>query len=72
MIKEIISDGHDVVVSKMVDNLTEEQSIKIEAELIAAFGTEATGGTTNAVIPSNPKLERKRSTVRHPEKQVLG
>ena len=76
LIKEIISDGHDVVVSKMVDNLTEEQSIKIEAELIAAFGTEATGGLlTNAVIPSG-EIQNLRESLKIPsgiqEKASIG
>jgi uncharacterized protein len=36
-----------------VDNLTEAQAIKLEAELIAAFGTADTGGLlTNPVLPS--------------------
>ena len=76
LIKEIISDGQNVVVSKMVDNLTEEQSIKIEAELIAAFGTEATGGLlTNAVIPSG-EIQNLRESLKIPsgiqEKASIG
>jgi hypothetical protein len=52
-ISEIKNVGLDVVVSTLADGLSESQALKLEAELISAFGTEATGGLlTNAVIPS--------------------
>ena len=52
-IREIQSMGHEVVVSVLVDNLTEAQALKLEAELIAAFGTVDTGGILlNKVVPS--------------------
>lgn len=52
-IQEIYSAGHEVVVTVMADGLSEPQALKLEAELISAFGTEATGGMlTNSVIPS--------------------
>lgn len=52
-IAEIQEQGFDVVVSKLADELTEMQALKLEAELIAAFGTEVTGGIlTNSVQPS--------------------
>jgi len=52
-IREIHVAGHKVLVSTMVDSLSEAQAMKLEAELIAAFGTEETGGIlTNAVVPS--------------------
>jgi hypothetical protein len=51
-IREIHAAGHKVLVSTMVDSLSEAQAMKLEAELIAAFGTEETGGIlTNAVVP---------------------
>lgn len=43
-INEIQQSGHKVLVSTMVEGLTEEQAIRLEAELIAAFGTAETGG----------------------------
>jgi len=50
-IREIHAAGHKVLVSTMVDSLREAQAMKLEAELIAAFGTEETGGIlTNAVV----------------------
>lgn len=52
-IREIREEGFDVIVSVLVDNLTEAQAIKLEAELIAAFGTVDTGGILlNRVMPS--------------------
>lgn len=76
LIKEIIKDGYEVVVSKLVDNVTEEQSIKIEAELIAALGTVKTGGLlTNAVIPSG-EIQNLRDSLKIPsgiqEKASIG
>ncbi len=52
-IKEILDAGKKPIIDILVDDLTEAQALKIEAELIAAFGTEETGGVlTNAVVPS--------------------
>lgn len=52
-IKEIIASGKEPIVTTMADELTEIQAIKLEAELIAGFGLEATGGIlTNTVTPS--------------------
>ena len=52
-IKEILEAGKKPIIDILVDDLTEAQALKIEAELIAAFGTEETGGLlTNAVVPS--------------------
>lgn len=52
-IQEIENDGAKVLVARLVDALTEEQAIRLEAELIAAFGTADSGGLlTNAVLPS--------------------
>ncbi|WP_374244251.1 GIY-YIG nuclease family protein [Zoogloea sp.] len=57
-IREIEAAGAKVLVVRLVDALTEAQALRIEAELIAAFGTIETGGSlTNAVMPSG--LARK-------------
>jgi hypothetical protein len=75
-IKGIHAAGHKVLVSTMVDALTEGQAMKLEAELIAAFGTEETGGIlTNAVVPSGlGKKSRPSLVVPHGarEKAQLG
>lgn len=52
-ITEITRTGAKVLVTRLVDLLTESQALKLEAELISALGTEETGGIlTNTVMPS--------------------
>ena len=52
-IQEILNGGNEPLVHVLVENLSEEDALRLEAELIAAFGTEETGGPlTNAVVPS--------------------
>lgn len=52
-IRKIKKSGQDPIVDILVDDLTESQALKLEAELISAFGTKETGGLlTNAVVPS--------------------
>lgn len=52
-IREIIADGSSPMVDILVEDLTEAQALRLEAELISAFGTIETGGVlTNAVVPS--------------------
>jgi uncharacterized protein len=57
--------GLEVLVSKLVEDITELEALRIEAELITAFGTEATGGLlTNSVVPKlNPSKRRLRNLV---------
>ena len=43
LINEILESGHDVIIEKIVDDLTEPQALKIEAELISAFGIRSKG-----------------------------
>jgi uncharacterized protein len=51
-IREISAEGFSVLVTMLVEDVNEHQAIRLEAELIAAFGTEDTGGLlTNAVMP---------------------
>jgi hypothetical protein len=52
--------GHSVLHTVMADNLIEEQALKLEAELISAFGIRKHGGLfTNKVWP-NPNNISKR------------
>jgi uncharacterized protein len=57
--------GLEVLVSKLVEDVTELEALRIEAELITAFGTETTGGLlTNSVVPGlNPSKRRLRNLV---------
>jgi len=75
-IRDIVKAGFEVLVTQLADGLSELQAIKIEAELISAFGTEATGGfLTNTVIPSG-NISKPRKTLIVPdgvvEKAQLG
>ncbi len=59
-IKSILEDGQQPIVSILVDNVSEADALRIEAELIAAFGTEQQGGVlTNVVTPSGESDERR-------------
>jgi uncharacterized protein len=64
-IKEILASGQQPLVDILVDNLTEVQALRIEAELIAAFGTVVTGGLLlNSVVPSGlPGKEKSKLIV---------
>ena len=63
-IREIEAAGLKVLVSRLVDSLSEPQAIKLEAELIASFGTIDTGGRlTNSVLPSGLSLKARSSVV---------
>jgi hypothetical protein len=75
-IDEITDAGYEVLVTPLCEGLSELQAIRIEAELISAFGTEATGGfLTNAVIPTG-NIGKPRKTLIVPqgviEKAQLG
>ena len=51
-IREIHAVGHEVLITTLVDDLTENQALKIESELISSLGTIDTGGPLyNSVIP---------------------
>ena len=66
-IQAIHDSGLSVLHTVIADNLTEQQALKIEAELIAAFGVIARGGLlTNRVIP-NPDNISRRIRVNIPE-----
>jgi len=75
-ITEIVEAGQEVLVTILCDDLSELQALKIEAELIASFGTEAAGGLlTNTVLPSGKSRKREPAVVvplGAPEKAQLG
>lgn len=63
-IAEIQNEGKEVVVSKLSDGLSELQALKLEAELISAFGTEGHGGIlTNSVQPSGSSSKTPRNII---------
>jgi len=63
-VAEIQAAGYEVLVSPLVNDLTEPQALRLEAELIAAFGTEATGGAlTNTVMPRGLGGKSRREVI---------
>ncbi|EJE1252962.1 GIY-YIG nuclease family protein [Vibrio parahaemolyticus] len=55
-IQNILDSGACPIVSRIVENLTEEQALQIELELISSFGTIDNGGVLyNSVIPKSIK-----------------
>jgi hypothetical protein len=52
-IEDIKREGKQPIVDILVEDLTEAQALRLESELISAFGTEETGGLlTNSVVPA--------------------
>ena len=63
-IREILDSGKRPIITILADDLTESQALKLEAELIAAFGTEATGGLlTNSVLPAGVGYKTRENLV---------
>jgi uncharacterized protein len=63
-IREIEAEGHQVLVTRLVDSLTEIQALRLEAELVAAFGTVDSGGLlTNSVIPTGLGAKSRAAVV---------
>ncbi len=62
-IKEIQEAGAKVLAIKLIENVSEIEALRLEAELITAFGTEAKGGLlTNSVVPNiEPRKKRLRN-----------
>jgi hypothetical protein len=63
-IQEINASGAKVLVTRLVEAVTEAQAIKLEAELISALGTVDTGGLlTNSVLPSGLAVKVRAGVV---------
>ncbi|WP_432693995.1 GIY-YIG nuclease family protein [Priestia aryabhattai] len=63
-IQEIIESGNEVLVTRLVDEISEVDAYRIEAELISAFGTEETGGIlTNTIIPTGERKASKQELI---------
>jgi hypothetical protein len=63
-IGEISATGRRPLVDILVEDLTENQALRIEAELIAALGTVETGGLLlNTVVPGGIGTKRRQGIV---------
>ncbi len=67
VIREIHNAGLNVLHTVMADNLTEEQALKLEAELIAAFGIRKHGGLLTNKVKPNPDNISKRVRINIPD-----
>lgn len=67
VIRCIKDSGLSVLHTVLADNLTEEQALKLEAELIAAFGIRKYGGLLTNKVRPNPNIINKRIKVNIPE-----
>ncbi|MFW1676522.1 LEM-3-like GIY-YIG domain-containing protein [Pontibacter sp. JAM-7] len=67
VIQQIHESGLNVLHTVIADNLTEEQALKIEAELIAAFGIRNHGGLLTNKIKPNPNTISKKIKINIPE-----
>lgn len=76
LIQDILNSGSEPIATRIIEDLTEEQALKIELELIASFGTIDNGGILfNSVIPKsiNRKIDSRVSVpVGSVEKAQLG
>lgn len=55
LIQQIKDSGYSVIHTIIADNLTEQQALKIEAELISAFGIRSQGGMLTNKVRPNPE-----------------
>jgi len=63
-IREIVDSGARPLIDILVEDLTELQALRLEAELISAFGTEGTAGLlTNTVFPAGISAKARRHVV---------
>ncbi len=63
-IKDITDSGAQPLIDILVEDLTEAQALRLEAELISAYGTDETGGfLTNAVVPAGIGGKRRNNIV---------
>ena len=67
VIKGIQDAGLKVLHTVLADNLTEEQALKLEAELIAAFGIRKYGGLLTNKVRPNPNNINRRIRVNVPD-----
>lgn len=67
LIGNILQSGHAVMHTIIADNLTEQQALKIEAELISAFGIRSQGGLLTNRVKPNPETINRQIKVNIPD-----
>ena len=67
VISQIKESGEDVIETILVQNLSESEALKIEAELIASFGIRSRGGSLVNKIRPNPNKISDKNLVNVPD-----
>lgn len=67
VIQQIHDAGLTIIHTVLADNLTESQALKIEAELISAFGIRRHGGLLTNHIQPNPNTISKKARINVPD-----
>jgi uncharacterized protein len=67
VIKNVLESGNQVIHTIISDNLTEHQALKIEAELISAFGIRSQGGLLANRVKPNPENVSKHIKINIPD-----
>lgn len=66
LIQAIINEGFSIIHTIIADNLTETQALKIEAELISAFGILSEGGLLTNRVKPNPDIIKNNTKLNIP------
>lgn len=67
VISQIKESGEDVIETILVQNLSESEALKIEAELISSFGIRSRGGSLVNKIRPNPNKISDKNLVNVPD-----
>jgi hypothetical protein len=67
LIGDIHASGYSVIHTIIADDLTEQQALKIEAELISAFGIRSQGGLLTNRVKPNPENIKKSTKINIPD-----
>lgn len=71
-IKEILTDGFNIIITKLVDHLTEEDALRIEMELISCFGSIDNNGILyNSITPRSISSKLKPNNISLPDDAIM-
>lgn len=71
-IKEILNDGFNIIITKLVDHLTEEDALRIEMELISCLGSIDNNGILyNSITPRSISSKLKPNNISLPDDAIM-
>lgn len=71
-IKEILNDGFNIIITKLVDHLTEEDALRIEMELISCLGSIDNNGILyNSITPRSISSKLKPNNISLPDDAIV-